>query len=200
MKNSIIFIFFLLFLFCVRAQDSVFVMGNVGNICLPPSLNYRVVDELSDIENCKTILIFSGASSILQENDLALLALFSQQGGGIYLGFDNWPLQAEGIQFLSEFFQIMPWGNFESTIASVNSPSIISSLNTIPAGYTTVAFPMDPRFHVEAWIDDQPFILSRESINGRIIIDGGYSRFYCPNFSEDTSVLLNDFIHFLMKK
>ena len=64
-------------------------------------------------------------------------------------------------------------------------------METIPAGRSTVAFPMDYRLRVEAWVADQPLILSGELDAGKVIIDGGYSRFYCDQRSEVTDVLWN---------
>ena len=40
---------------------------------------------------------------------------------------------------------------------------------------------MDYRLKVEVWLDDQPLIQSGEIGLGKIVIDGGYSRFYCAN-------------------
>ena len=71
-------------------------------------------------------------------------------------------------------------------------------MQSVPAGTTTVAFPLDYRLKVEAWINDEPLILSGESYKGKIIIDGGYSRFYCNIDKEGkNSFMLNQFIDFL---
>jgi len=59
---------------------------------------------------------------------------------------------------------------------------------------------LDYRLKVEAWLNDQPLILSGNYKKGRIIIDGGYSRFYCENMSKTSSELWLRFKSFLVKK
>ena len=73
----------------------------------------------------------------------------------------------------------------------------LENLPDLPAGKTTSAFPLDYRLKVEAWVSDQALILSGNIGKGRIIIDGGYSRFYCENTNELSVEMLSRFITYL---
>jgi hypothetical protein len=128
---------------------------------------------------------------------------FAESGGGVYLGAENWPLQAESNQVTKRLYLKESFGEYQvddAEIASNNGNLELDSLDKVPAGQTTVAFPMDYRLRVEAWVDDQPLILSGALDQGRVIIDGGYSRFYCDQRSGETDQLFQSFVSFLLKE
>lgn len=148
-------------------------------------------------------MVFSNSISNFDERDIERITDYVQQGGGLYLGADNWPLQSEANQMTRALYSKESYGEFNERTAEVNATSgnlNLNELTTIPAGESTVAFPLDPRLTVEAWVKDEPLILSGRLGKGRIIIDGGYSRFYCANRSEISDELLFTILSFLSIK
>jgi hypothetical protein len=121
------------------------------------------------------------------------------EGKGLYIGSENWPLQAESRILTNLFCSKQSWGNFSSTNAEAGENSILKNLDSISAGNSTVAFPLDYRLKVEAWINDEPLILSGKWMNGNLLIDGGYSRFYCGNQNQTNQEMLNVFLNFLIQ-
>ena len=107
------------------------------------------------------------------------------------MGAENWPLQAESNQLTKKLYLKESFGEYNSDVAEIEQKSgnLRLERETIPAGKSTVAFPMDYRLRVEAWVADQPLILSGDLDQGKIIIDGGYSRFYCDQRSDATDEL-----------
>lgn len=156
-------------------------MGNHSRICLPDDTRLNVKNTLPEnLRDFKAIMLFSNATSQLSGRDVDRIVNFVYQGGGLYTGAENWPLQAESNQLTDCIYKKKSFGNFNQSIAETNIISGNLNLDKsaeIPAGKTTVAFPMDHRLHVEAWVDDQPLILTGNLNLGKIIIDGGYSRF-----------------------
>lgn len=179
-------------------------LGNDAGVCLPDDLNIAHLDTLpSNLDSVDCILLFSGANSLLSAEDLDRLVAYIESGGGLYSGSDNWPLQSEANQVTDYIYKKQSFGLYTTVSAECTSGNGNLELNTlgnIPAGNTTVAFPLDPRLKVEAWVNDQPLILSGLVADGRIVIDGGYSRFYCENRTVDSDVILARFLKFLLGK
>ena len=146
------------------------------------------------------IFLFSNSTSQLTEVEIEQLIHFTEDGGGLYVGSENWPLQAESKQLTQKMYTKESYGDFneKNALSAERGNLKLDEINFIPAGETTVAFPMDYRLTVEAWVEDQPLILSGFIGKGRIIIDGGYSRFYCENSTEESEQLLNYFLRFLV--
>lgn len=159
-------------------------IGNSEKLCYQEYFS-KISDTLPDeISQFKAIYLFSNSTSQLDKEDIENIIHFVEAGGGLYIGSENWPLQAESNQLTQELYKKESYGEYDKVNANTSSQNGNLQLNTIseiPAGKSTVAFPLDYRLTVEAWIDDQPFILSGNYGKGRIIIDGGYSRFYCEN-------------------
>ncbi|MCR9171283.1 MAG: hypothetical protein NXI10_02240 [bacterium] len=175
------------------------IMGNVERLCLPDS-SLIVLDELPDsLDSFNTIFLFSNSTSFLSEDDVAKIDSFVVNGGGLYNGSDNWPLQAEANQMTQKLYRKESFGNYEASSARSGEAGNLNlkDLDTIPAGKTTAAFPMDYRLKVEAWISDQPLILSGHHGDGRIVVDTGYSRFYCDIRDENTDVIFERVYRFL---
>lgn len=186
----------------VYCQNKVLFMGNVSKLCYENQLtevdtSRNLPDSLQDY---KAIFIFSGAHSMLTDASLERLLLFVSQGNGIYLGSENWPLQAESNQVTDLLFSKQCWGNFSETTAEVAKGSnLFQNKDTIPAGSTTVSFPLDYRLEVLAWVNDEPLMLAGEIFGGRIIVDGGYSRFYCSAFKKENEQILNLLVEYLIQ-
>ena len=212
--NSLIFIinrlskeFYLLMLcasfsFLSIAQiesNHVLVVGNFSSICLDDSsiLKAKLLPE--SLDSFKTICFFSNSTSSLTENEATRVETFVRSGGGLYLGAENWPLQAESNQLTKKLYLKESFGEYDVTEAQIEQQSgnLQLEMKTIPAGRSTVAFPMDYRLRVEAWVEDQPLILSGELDAGKVIIDGGYSRFYCDQRSEITDSLWKAILAYL---
>lgn len=149
-------------------------------------------------------MIFSTAYNSLSQSDVDELIAFTDVGGSIYLGSDNWPLQSESNTITKAVYSKEVFGTYEVPNAEVDinqSGNLkLNELDSIPAGQTTVAFPLDYRLKVEAWVEDQPLISTGHINSGRIVIDGGYSRFYCENLTENGEKLLISIINYLLSK
>ncbi len=199
--RCLLFILLLLSGFFSRAQQSALILGNHTALCLPDSTDIDVSDDLpSQLEQYHIILLFSNAQSSLSEADIDRIISFVETGGGLYTGSENWPLQAESNLITDRLYRKQSFGNYNDVEAEINQNEgnlQLSKENTIPAGNTPVAFPLDPRLKVEAWISDQPLILSGNVGEGRIIIDGGYSRFYCDQRDIRTDLLFRKILLFL---
>lgn len=144
-------------------------------------------------------MLFSSSTSNFNHQDIDRIEDFIRKGGGLYSGSDNWPLQAQSNQLTHQIYKKETFGNYQQTNAEPTRDGNLhlQELDTIPAGETTAAFPLDYRLKVEAWVQDQPLISSGSLGEGKIIIDGGYSRFYCSHRSASTDELLKQFLIFL---
>jgi hypothetical protein len=198
--NKFLILFSLLLSTTLFSQNKILFIGNISQICFEDTnstieLSSDLPDTLSPYS---AIFLFSSAQSILNEKKLEQLLQFLNGGNGLYLGSENWPLQAESNIMTNLLFSKNAWGDFNEPNAQLSEKGIFEELKTVPAGTTTVAFPMDYRLKVEAWVNDEPLILSGRYFKGKIIIDGGYSRFYCNIDKEGkNNFMLNQFINFL---
>lgn len=158
------------------------------------------VSELPEsLDSFKIICFFSNSTSSLNDLEAKRVEEFVRSGGGLYLGAENWPFQAESNQLTQKLYLKESFGEYNADVAEIEKESgnLGLEMDTIPAGRSTVAFPMDYRLRVEAWVDDQPLILSGKVDEGKVIIDGGYSRFYCDQRSDVTDSLWAAIIAFL---
>jgi hypothetical protein len=198
--NSLLLFFSLLFSTTLFSQNKILFIGNISQICYEDSNStIELSSDLPDtLSSYSAIFLFSSAQSILNEKKVEQLLQFLNGGKGLYLGSENWPLQAESNVMTNLLFSKNSWGDFSEPNAQLSEKGIFEEMKTIPSGTTTVAFPMDYRLKVEAWVNDEPLILSGEYYKGKIIIDGGYSRFYCNiEKSGNNNFILNQFIDFL---
>ena len=185
--NFILIILFLIFYSPIYSQQKILFLGNTSSICFEKdSLVIVKENNLPDsLSIYQAIFIFSTAESILTSTDITRIKNYLEQGGGLYCGAENWPLQAESRQITLAFYAKECWGDFNQSNGIIQTEKTNNDLflknDTFPAGSTTVAFPMDYRLKVEVWVNDQPLIQSGEIGLGKIVIDGGYSRFYCAN-------------------
>ena len=191
---------FLCMHFMLIGQNNILILSKNSNLCLKSigviDLAGHLPEQLSPY---KTIFIFSNSKSVLSKKDVSRVIDFLTDGGNLYLGSESWPFQAESNQITRKLFQKECYGGFEiksAEPASEKSNLHLIELKEIPAGETTVAFPLDYRLLVEAWVGNQPLILSGSIEQGRIIIDGGYSRFYCVNWNSNTLLLFQKIIAF----
>lgn len=198
----VLLIFLLFTTTCFSQQNRILVVGNYNSICLEDSL-FTFTDSLPhSLDSVQILMLFSSSTSNLNHHDIDKIEDFVRNGGGLYSGSDNWPLQAQSNQVTNQIYRKENFGNYKQENAKLSEDGNLKLKETItiPAGKTTTAFPMDYRLKVEAWVDDQPLISSGILGKGKIIIDGGYSRFYCVNRSESTDFLLQSFLQFLYSK
>lgn len=181
------------------SQPTAYVYGNDVNLCLTDTLQITQLKELKNLNSSDAVFIFSGAGNGLSKGAIDTLIEFVYRGGGLYIGAENWPLQTEANQITSRLFNKSSFGFYTSEIAesATNGNLSFQDLDTIPSGKTAVAFPMDHRLTVEAWVEDQPLLLSGYHGKGRIIIDGGYSRFYCDQITVEGKQVLLRIYNFL---
>jgi hypothetical protein len=150
----------------------------------------------NELDSCDLLLIFSTGNSRLSEEEQNLIVDFVNEGGSLYLGAENFPFNEECNQLSERFLQLKGYGNFvsDSLMFSVdNSLDLIEKPN-FESGISTICFPMDFRTKVIAWSNDNPIIISAEYGKGKIILDGGYSRFYSP----ENHVFFDQLLDFLM--
>jgi len=198
MKLTYLFLF--ITCICFAQEKDILLIGNYEPICIEGENIQRVEVLPDDLNNYQIIMLFSSASSRLNNNDLERIIDFVEHGGGIYSGSENWPLIAESNQLTQKIYKKESFGNYHSDkieFASTYGNLQLENLSDLPAGKTTSAFPLDYRLKVEAWVSDQALILSGNIGKGRIIIDGGYSRFYCENTNELSVEMLSRFITYL---
>ncbi len=201
MRIYLTLIILLSFVTLAQETGEILLIGNHTTICIEDEKIIREDNLPKSLSNYKVVFIFSNSTSTLSDSDVDRLIDFAESGGGVYLGAENWPLQAESNQMTKKIYLKESFGDYQvndAEIATNNGNLALDSLKKVPAGRTTVAFPMDYRLRVEAWVDDQPLILSGSIEKGRVIIDGGYSRFYCNNRSSETDQLFKSFVAFLL--
>ena len=176
-------------------------MGNHSSLCLDNKLVFATNQTLPDsLNDFKVIMLFSSSTSTLTNKDVNRIVTFIEKGGGLYSGAENWPLQAESNQVTNRLYKKKSFGNYQQRIAECSEHAAnlnLKGVESLPAGSSTVAFPMDYRLKVEAWINDQPLILSGKLGKGRIVIDGGYSRFYCNQRNEFSDLLFKEILLYL---
>lgn len=204
MKKRFIIQLLLCIFFCpidTHAQNKILFAGNVSNLCFEDD-RFQITNSSifpDTLTSFDAIFIFSGAESIFIEKDIENIIDFLDSGKGIYLGSDNWPLQVESNQVTSLLFSKQTWGNFSQENAIVSKESgLFIDKDSVPAGTTTVSFPLDYRLQVVAWVDDEPLIQAGELLGGKIIVDGGYSRFYCSDSNEENTDVLVQFLNYLI--
>lgn len=170
------------------------------------NVRIRFADSLpSDLlQRYSFVLVFSSAHSHLEDEDIAKLQAFVSNGGRLYVGADNSPFFEESNQLTFAFFGKYCWGSQVKEVASVNkkacSNGVFAPREEIPSGQTTVSFPLDYRLKVEAWSGDEPLILSGNYGKGKIILDGGYSRFNAElGLSPEAALIFREMILFLLK-
>jgi hypothetical protein len=185
--------------FSTAQNDQVLIVGNYSSVCLEDSSFSKATVLPESLDSFKIICFFSNSTSSLTETEATRVESFVRSGGGLYLGAENWPLQAESNQLTKKLYLKESFGEYDLPVAQIEQQSgnLQLEMETIPAGRSTVAFPMDYRLRVEAWVADQPLILSGNLDAGKVIIDGGYSRFYCNQRTEITDSLWKAIITFL---
>lgn len=206
MKPICWLIFWLGSIFPALSQLNGLAIGRDLALPLPDSvrLRYSPVLPADSLDRYAFILVFSSGNSNLDTNDVQRLQEYLQSGGGLYIGADNWPFVAESNQLTFALFGQKCWGNQEEVQAQINalqtSNAIFKDKKLIPAGSTTVSFPLDYRLKVEAWAGDEPLILSGKIAQGKLILDGGYSRFNTTLYvSAASRSVFADILEFLTK-
>lgn len=192
-------IFLLLNFNSFSQENQILVVGNYAPLCLADSLFTKADSLPESLDSTQIIMLFSSSTSNFTKHDINKIEAFVKDGGGLYSGSDNWPLQAQSNQVTHQIYKKESFGNYQQRNAELNEDGNLNleDFDTIPAGESTAAFPLDYRLKVEAWVQDQPLILSGELGAGHIIIDGGYSRFYCSHRDASTDALLQEIISFL---
>ena len=147
MKQIIIIL--IIFSFQLHSQEPTrgLVLGNVNKLCFQDS-TLEISDTLpASLDSFSTLFFFSNSTSNLSADHIDQIEQFLINGGGLYTGSDNWPLQAEANQITKEFYQKESFGNYEVDVAQVNPVGNLklTEADTVPAGKTTSAFPLDYR-------------------------------------------------------
>lgn len=200
----IIYLFFFFSLQCSWSQTEILLIGNTKKICPAKndSILYSQQDSLpGNIERYQAIFLFSNAQSVLNSADQERILGHLQSGKGLYIGCENWPLQSEANQLTRILFGKEFWGNSkqDKAIVQKEETTIFEDHNSFSAGNSSVQFPLDFRLKTEAWIDDEPLIQSTQTFGGNLILDGGYSRFYCDEQGKSDEVWKR-IVSFLMER
>ena len=151
-----------LLFYSVDSLSQTLLVGNIQQLCISESQPFETRKTLPEnISNYSVIYVFSNATTVLTNTEGNKLINFVEKGGALYLGGENWPLQAEFNQLTSILFNKESYGSFSKASAEVktsNNNLKLDELGIVPAGTSTIAFPMDYRLKVEAWVEDQPLI------------------------------------------
>ncbi|MCH2229676.1 MAG: hypothetical protein MK105_04970 [Crocinitomicaceae bacterium] len=175
-------------------------LGNTAPICFKSESIISVDSIPNNLVGIDAIIVLSNSTSSLDKTDIERINQFVRSGGGLYIGAENWPMQAEGKQLTEYIYNKSHFGTYKSQIAEKTSQQnnlSLKEIDSIPSGSSIVAFPMDYRLKVELWIENQPLILSGKHGKGRIVIDGGYSRFYCNQRTATTDLLLKEILNYI---
>ncbi len=185
MKIYVLFIGLLVSNMC-RGQVQILLLGNTKQLCFSDtSKQFISRDKLPPIlHEYLAIMVFSSAHSRLSPNEIDQIIKFVSDGGALYIGSENWPLQAEGNALTERIYSKSVWAVSETTKKEISNIGIFRDIENFPPGSTPVVFPLDFQLHVEVWYNDEPLILSGKLGIGKILIDGGYSRFYCNSLGE----------------
>lgn len=200
MKHSILFILFI-YISLIGNSQEVLVIGNSQSVALNEleNANYTIqTDVPNNLDNYDCIFIFSTAKNSFSENQFQQLLAYVAGGKGIYCGAENYPLNAEFDQFLNLLIGQVSYGKYDCKQARFDEQSNLKqeNLQEVASGNSIVSFPLDHRMQVDLWVNDQPLIASMNYENGRIVLDGGYSRFYSAN-SDDVKQLWKSIIEYL---
>lgn len=197
---------FILYIFLIvpislQAQKTL-ALGNTTSVCFKSDAIESKDFLPNSLEQYKAIIIFSNVNSALSNDDAKRILSFVKNGGGLYIGAENWPMQAEGKQLTELIYNKSHFGNYQAQVAEKSDQEnnlSLKEIDSIPSGTTIAAFPLDYRLKVEVWVEDQPLILSGNIGRGKVIIDGGYSRFYCNQRNKYSDQLFTEILKFLMK-
>ncbi|MFN5416954.1 MAG: hypothetical protein ACK5B9_07870 [Flavobacteriia bacterium] len=195
------FVYIFCFIFFNLHSQSVLVLGKP--IELQPSeksIQFSYKDNLQDVNltNYQIVFVFSTGNNFLQKSDEDSLIAYVRKGGNLYLGAENTPFLEESNQILKSIYNFEAYGDFIADTMKIDSNSNFDlSQEKILSGRSTVSFPIDYRLKVEAWSNDNPIILSGKIDQGKIIIDGGYSRFY---EAENSKKLLDEILNYFIFK
>jgi hypothetical protein len=193
------FIFSLTLLTSSHCQEQILLLGNTKQLCFSDSTIQFVFAETLPKETSafRTIMVFSSAHSRLSSADIDHILDFVSAGGGLYIGNENWPLQAEGSALTERLYSKSVWTAPESAKKEISNMGIFRDVEDFPPGSTPVVFPLDFQLQVEVWYNDEPLILSGKLGKGNLLIDGGYSRFYCNSLGEFEKEVLTIVLNFL---
>ena len=167
-------------------QVQILLLGNTKQLCFSDTSKQFISSEKlpKKLYEYHAIMVFSSAHSRLSPNEIDQIIQFVSDGGGLYIGSENWPLQAEGNALTERIYTKSVWTAAEKPKKEISNIGIFRDIENFPPGSTPVVFPLDFQLHVEVWYNDEPLILSGKLGRGKILIDGGYSRFYCNSLGE----------------
>lgn len=190
------FISVLFFSTTLWSQENILVIGRDS---IFPNIDgystvYNSTFETKNLEKFSCLVVISSVHSSLSQEDIESIYEYIFKGGSVYIAADNEPFTAEANQLTQRIFFKHFQGEFVDTLAE---PVIQSSTNngllhksaSYEAGKTVTTFPLDYRLKVELWVKDNPLILSAHVGEGKVILDGGYSRFLIPNFKIENELI-----------
>lgn len=125
----------------------------------------------TDLDGFEGIFIFSQAHSTWTEADLNRLILHIENGAALYLGADDWPLQAEANVLTSLLYNLRFYPERASTSFHENG-------NEINNTNSQAFLPIHPQLQNMEWLNDHPVLLRGQLGKGKIVIDCRYARFY----------------------
>jgi hypothetical protein len=193
--KRLFFLAFFLQAFFAQSQDTILVLGRDSifpNLVEYPAIFKSTFSE-KILKTTRIIVVISSVQSNLSEEDVELLYNFVFQGGSMYIAAENEPFTSEANQLTQRFFFKQFQGEITDTIAKVAIPyssnGLFRDAKDVDAGKTVTSFPLDYRLKVELWVADNPLIMSAQFGEGRVILDGGYSRFNSLQFNSRENLL-----------
>lgn len=183
---------FVFFSYLCRAQESILVLGNADSVCWDDSFNVNThLDSSDHLEDYSVIFVFSSAISDLSDSLINQLdsAVF-HQGISLYIGAENWPMQAQANALTEQMFQEQFYSVEQTSKSEFELHDVKESV---------VYFPLSFNFQPILWDQDEPVLQVGTYGKGKVMIDGGYSRFYCGNSDDDSRELFNKLMKMLGK-
>lgn len=174
MIRILVFIFIVFATSITYSQIVVGMIGNTKPLCLPEmdSIEFKVIQSIDSIDSNDVVMVFSTAYSNITKSERERIIEYMENGGTLFIGCENWPLQSEGNLLTSSILNKEFWGDTKESNMSLSEDQ---------NGVSVVHFPMDSRLSVVSWKGDEPVLLISDHFGGRLILDGGYSKYYCNN-------------------
>ena len=104
-------------------SNQVLLVGNFGSVCMEDSTVLRTTVLPESLDSFKIICFFSNSTSSLTESEATRVEHFVRSGGGLYLGSENWPLQAESNQLTQKLYLKESFGEYDSPLAEIEQES-----------------------------------------------------------------------------
>lgn len=144
------------------------------------SIAWDNITDTQSLQSYSQLWIFSSGNNQISVPFKDSILSFLAAGKGVYLGAENEPFWEEANSITESVWNTSFYGNFAGERVSVsrNETEVKTESIDFYQGNTVSVFPMHPSFQVISWVEDEPLLLMTREENQKVIVDGGYSRFF----------------------